>query len=239
MKTFFLSAVLLFIAVSSFAQTESKIATMQVVGNSKLFAHPDLGVLIIRLQYKDMNISNAIVGLNNKTKELYKQIDAMGFNEEDIKTLDFQINEHKTYYNNTYNDSGYIASQNVQVEFKNQKEVITKILNTFSKSKTNYAVNISFKLSDAVKSKVEEELIVMAIKDAKKKSKLIASTSEVVLKKIKTINYGTSYSSGVSELHDVQFMKASAADAPGEGMTGFTPNDLLFEDNLSIIWEIE
>jgi uncharacterized protein len=239
MKSLFLSALILCFATSSFAQTDSKTPTLQVVGNSKLFVNPDLGVLIIRLQYKEMNISNAIVGLNNKTKELYKQIDAMGFNEEDIKTLDFQINEHKVYYNNTYNDSGYIASQNVQVEFKNQKETITKILNTFSKSKTNYAVSFNFKLSDAAKSKVEEELIVMAIKDAKKKSKLIASTSEVVLKKIKTINYGTSYSSGVPELHDVRFLKASAADAPSENMTGFTPNDLLFEDNLLIIWEIE
>ncbi len=239
MKTFFFSTLFLFSTLCSFAQTEPKTSSLQVVGHGKMYVKPDLGVLIIRIHYKHLNFSQSIVGLNEKTKEMSKQIVAMGFKEEDIKTTDFQINENKVYARDRYIDSGYIASQNVQVEFKNQKETITKILSTFAKSKTDFSVNFNFKLSDTLKTKAQDELIVMAIKDAKRKSKLIGTSAEVTLKKIKEINYGTPFSGGVSELRDVRVFKAMATEAPHENISGFTPNDLLLEDSLSIVWEIE
>lgn len=239
MKIVFLSTLFLLSTLSSFAQSENKSSTLQVVGNGKIYVKPDVGVLIIRVQYKQLNFSQAIVGLNDKTKELTKQIVAMGFKEEEIKTTDFQINENKVYARDRYIDSGYIASQNVQVEFKNQKEIITKILTIFSKSKTDFSVNFNFKLSDTLKTKAQDELIVMAIKDAKRKSKLIGTSAEVSLKKIKEISYGSPFSGGVSELHDVRVFKAMATEGPNENMSGFTPNDLLLEDSVSIVWEIE
>ncbi len=238
MKTLFTFALIVLLSLHSFAQPDRNTSTLRIVGNAKTFVKPDLGVLNINLSNKNMNFNNTILGLNEKTKELTKQIVAMGFKEENIKTINFQINENKIYLRDQYIDSGYIASQSIQVEFKNDKETLTKILNTFSKSKIDFNLSFSFKVSDVLVEKTQHDLIVAAIKDAQKNAKLISETSEVILKKIKEIKYGTSPTQGGPEFMDGARFKVSAT-ASDDNMVGFTPNDILFEDQLTIIWDIE
>jgi len=238
MKTLSLSFFFILYSLLAFAQPDRNASTLRIIGNAKTFVKPDLGVLNINLSNTNMNFNNTILGLNEKTKELTKQIVSMGFKEETIKTLNFQINENKIYLRDQYIDSGYIASQSIQVEFKNDKETLTKILNTFSKSKINFNLSFSFKVSDALVEKTQHDLIVSAIKDAQKNAKLIVETSGVVLKKIKEIKYGTAPSQGGPEFMDGARFKTSAA-ASNDTMVGFTPNDILFEDQLTIIWDIE
>jgi len=170
---------LLSITLISFGQTEKNPPTIKVLGNSRTMVKPDIGVLIIQVSNKSMNFSETLTGLNEKTKDVTRQILSVGFKENDIKTTDFQIHENRIYRNDSYIDSGYVATQNVKVEFKYSKDNITKILTTFSKSKTDFNLNFDFELSDDLKEKSQQELIRLAIKDAKTKARTIADASEI------------------------------------------------------------
>lgn len=225
--------------LTAYGQKNKEVPTIQVVGSSKISIKPDIGILVISIKDHDMNFSEAIVGLNKKTVDVGKQIVAIGFKSDDIKTTDFQVNEHTVYRRGESVDSGYVATQNVKVEFPNDKENITRILNTFSKSQTDFTLNFDFKLSDGLKEKVQEELLQLAIKSSTEKAKLIAESSGVRLGKIREINYGNNYYAGMREVEDRAVYAVASAVAASEPMIGFTPNDLLFTDNVLVIWEIK
>ncbi len=230
--------VILFISITliSFGQTEKKTPTIKVLGNSRTMVKPDIGVLIIQVTNKNMNFSETLTGLNAKTKDVTKQILSVGFKENDIKTTDFQIRENRIYRNNSYIDSGYVATQNVKVEFKYSKDNITKILTTFSKSKTDFNLNFDFKLSDDLKAKSQQELIRLAIKDAKTKARTIADAADVKLKRVHEVSYGETFSTRyMAEASDARF-KTMAANEP---MQSFTPEDISLTDSVMMIWEIE
>ncbi|RAU82612.1 SIMPL domain-containing protein [Pontibacter arcticus] len=230
---------LISLAFSSYGQKNKEVPTIQVVGSSKISVKPDIGILVISIKSHDMNFSEAIVGLNKKTVDVSNQIAAIGFKADEIKTTDFQVNEHTVYRRGESVDSGYVATQNVKVEFLNNKETITKILNTFSKSQTDFTLNFNFKLSDELREKVQDQLVQFAIKSSNEKAKLIAESSGVRLGKIKEINYGNNYYAGMREVEDKAEYEVAAAGAPSEAMIGFTPNDLMFSDNVLIIWKIK
>lgn len=234
-----LTLLLISLAFISYGQKNKEVPTIQVVGSSKISVKPDIGVLVISIKNHDMNFSEAIVGLNKKTVDVSNQIAAIGFKADEIKTTDFQVNEHTVYRRDESVDSGYVATQNVKVEFSNNKDTITKVLCTFSKSQTDFTLNFNFKLSDELREKVQDQLVQLAIKSSNEKAKLIAESSGVRLGKIKEINYGNNYYAGMREVEDRAAYEIAAAGAPSEAMIGFTPNDLMFSDNVLIIWEIK
>jgi len=237
MRHFLLTLVLSIYLSSSFAQNNNSSPTLQVIGVSRLSIRPDVGVLVIKITNVNMSFSDAITGLNEKTRDISRQIIALGFKEDEIKTTDFEVDVNSFYRKEESIDSGYIATQAVNVDFKNQSDVIAKILTVFSKSSTDFTLSFKFKLSGPLKQKAQEELLRLAVKDSKDKSKLIAESSGVKLKRIKEIRYGTAYYEAMRQVENVyQTAVESAKDVK---FSGFTPNDLLFEDGVVVTWEIE
>jgi uncharacterized protein YggE len=228
--------VLLSIAFHVNAQTEKELPTITVTGNSQIDVKPDLGILYIGISNKDMEFNRTLTGLNEKTKDVSKLLLSIGFKEGEIKTTDFQIRENRIYRRETYIDSGYVATQNVKVEFNYSKEGITKILNAFSKSKTDFNLNFSFILSDNLKAKSEQDLIKLAIKDATSKGKVISESASVKLKRIQEIRYGQ-VSSSPRYMADATAMRFKSEAS--EPMQSFTPEDVTLADTITIIWEIE
>ena len=228
-------------SISSFSQDlKQQQPTLQVTGQGRLYVHPDLGVLSIQVKCISLNFSESIVKLNKKSQDISNQITAIGFSSNAIKTTDFQINNYSIFRKGETIDSGYIATQNVEVEFKNTKDNITKIINTFSKSKTDFGLNFSFKLSDSLKANTQKEIIRLSVSDAKEKAKLLAESASIKLKRIKAITYGSSYGNeGMNERQGVRLQSAVVGYNSNDALVGFSPKDLLFTDSVNISWDIE
>ena len=230
----FLFFFLCFMASPSFSQENDDKQLLKVSGNSKTSVAPDLGVLHVNVNHINMSASQAIVGLNNKTKEVYNKLASLGIKENDIKTINFSIAENRVYRRDEYRDSGYVASQTVQVEFSSKKERISEILTAFSDTKTNFQLGFSFKLSDELKKKVKNDLIKEAINDAKDKANLIASSAGVKLLKIAEINYGVFSDNVYQPVYEMAAMAKS-----GNDIMGFTPQDIELNDKVIVMWEFE
>lgn len=223
------------ITLSATGQVEKSIPTIKVTGDSRVDVSPDISILNIGIINKNINFNQTLTGLNEKTKDVSKQLLSIGFKEKDIRTTGFQIRENRIYQRDSYIDSGYVATQNVKVEFKYSKEGIAKILNAFSKSKTDFNLQFSFILSDDLNKKMQQDLIQRAIKDAKAKADVIAESAGVKLKRVQEIRYGEPTSTHfVGEATAMRFK----SDAP-EQMQSFTPEDIVLNDTILIIWEIE
>jgi uncharacterized protein len=235
MKKITLFLCLIIISVTTKAQDKETEQILKIAGHAQLFVTPDMGVLHVNIRAIDMTAAKAITKLNEKTKDVIRQLNSIGFKETEIKTTSFQINENRIYRDREHKDSGYVAMQSVEVEFQNNRDLITKILNTFSGSQTDFKLNFSFKLSDKKREEVKNELIKLSIDDARKKSELIAKSAGIKLGKIVEIN------SGVVSNNDPYVSRGLASIAAKmEGdILGFTPKDLMFTEKVIMMWKFE
>jgi len=220
------------------AQDKKNVATISVKGVSNLKLQPDEGMLNLSANFIGLDVNQAMLGLDKKTKELIKQIVASGLNEKDIKTTNFQLNKHSVYRRGAAKDSGYFATQSLQVKFNYSKEKVAKILNTFSDSKADYNMHFNFMLSDTLSKQTEATLIKLAVKDAKLKANHLATESGVKIKAIKTIDYGQVANIAPYPLTRTRGMMM--AEDSGQGaLQGFTPDDIELNDEVQIVWELE
>lgn len=229
----------LFITASAFAQEPSS-PTLEVVGSAKVTVTPDIGVLTIGIKHIDLSFSEAIAQLNSKTKDINSQLVKIGFKEKDIKTTNFEVNVNSIWKDRERIDSGYVATQNVKLDFENKGEIIKKILNQFSESQTDFRLSFSFKLSEETKTKVQDKIIELATKDAYKKAEQLAKYSNSKIKSLKRINYGNNYFAGMREVQETEHLyEVVAASAAPDDIIGFTPNDIIFRDQVLVTWELE
>lgn len=236
-KAVLLFAIALFSGVL-FAQQNPNPSRISVSGTGEVIVKPDMGVIMIGINAKAMDFSGAIKSLDAKSSDLKKQISGLGIPEKDIKTTNFWVDVNRVYNPHTgvATDSGYVATQQLEIEFKNDPQTISKILTAFSKSKTDYTLGINFRLSDSLKEKVKNEVLKDAVGDAKAKATILAGAAGITLKKIHDIRYGE-----VNNVIVPEYKMAMAYDSnAGNGaMSGFTPKEQTFTDTVTIIWEIE
>ena len=157
MKKFYILAFCLFSFIST-AQNKAEIKSLEVVGAGEISVSPDIGVLSIGIIKIDSLFSEAISGLNNKSIDISSQLKEIGFSEENIKTKNFNVRRNQVYRNNRHVDSGYIATQQIKLDFQNNKQNITKILNQFSGSSKDVDLSFNFKLSDSLKKVFSSKL---------------------------------------------------------------------------------
>jgi len=232
-----LTVIFFFTSLFLFAQEKKNAASINVKGTSNLKVQPDEGMLNLSASFIGLDVNQAMQGLDKKTKELTKQIIAAGLNEKDIKTTNFQLNKHSVYRRGVSKDSGFFATQSLQIKFKYSKENVAKILNSFAQSKSDYNMNFNFMLSDTLKKQTESNLIKLAVKDARYKANILAVEAGVKLKNIKSIEYGIIIQ---VPYYPMAKTRSMMADSNGEtAMEGFTPDDLDLNDEVLIVWEIE
>jgi len=238
MKKIYTLAFLLFGFIST-AQNENIPKILEVVGFAKVAITPDIGVLNININHIDSIFSNSINGLNNKSQDINKQLKEIGFEQSAIRTNNFDVQKNSVYRNNKTIDSGYIATQQIQLEFKNDKNNITKILTQFSKSNTEFDLNFNFKLSDTLKESVQREIIKLATEDAFNKAKLISNASKIEMDKVRKINYGNNFNAGMQLYNNDQGLNEIVIRGKSSISEGFTPSDIVYTDNILVIWNLK
>ena len=230
---------LFLISTKIHAQEENE-ALLQITGSARVAVKPDIGVLNIHVSEIKPKMNQAIEALGDKSNYYLNSLKKLDFAEKDIKTASFAVSKNRIYRNQEYVDSGYVASQDIRLEFKYDERMLSKILNEFAKSEQEINFSFVFKLSEELKDKVQEELIDLAVEDTKQKALNIAASSNLKLVKIKRITYGRwGGDSGMEQIEREYRYAAAASGSSDIKVYNFTPDDLLFRDSISIDWEIE
>ncbi|MEY8021169.1 SIMPL domain-containing protein [Muriicola sp. SD30] len=226
---FFLFFFLTTLAIAQHSQSE-----LEVTGTAQLAIAPDTGVLNMTLSAVEMQFGDAINGLGNQTEDIKAQIRKMGFSEDAIFTDNFQVRKNIKYRNNQQIDSGYIATQQLHLDFENTVDNIRKILRQFSSGATEFDLNFSFKISDPLKETVQDRLIQLATEDAFRKAGVIVKAAGTELKKVTRIQYGNSYNAPIRTERAMMSLEADAMK-----VDGFTPSDLVYNATIQVVWAIE
>lgn len=220
--------------------TQNDKPTLYVSGSAQLYVKPDLGILNISVSEIKLKMSDAIKSLSEKSNYYNDLLKKMGYNEKDIKTTSFSVYKNKVYRNNEYVDSGFVASQIIRLEFVYNQQVLQKIITDFSKSDKPIDFSFDFTISDELKKKTQTQLIENAVNDANSKAQIIANASKMKIKSIKSIAYGNSGIDQHMNMSDPrQKMVAYASSSYESQSFNFTPNDIFFQDNVTMEFILE
>ena len=225
----------LFIALGGAYAQESDNAKLQVQGQGKIKVMPDEVVLNLHVMAKDLDYQEAIEKLDDKMNDLQKAVKRLDFEPEELKTINFRVEVNRVYNERSYQDSGYVASQNLKIRFANEKQKINEVISRLMKNNSMPQFNVSFQLSEETKNKLEKELIQLAVSDAKEKAETIAQVAALQLIKIDRINYHTQSDNYFPVRMESMEMPARKADS---FESDINPEEITLTRTIDIIWKI-
>ena len=216
------------------AAAQQNTRTLEVKGVGIYKAMPDIGVLTIEATIVNPKFAEAVKGLNSKTEQLIAQLQMIGFKKEEIKTTDFSVSKNMMWENNKNIDKGYIAHQNIAVEFPNTKEKIGAIITSFMNSDNDVRFSFGFILSTEKEKQVNDAVLMLAIGDAQSRAELIASTAKQNLGAIHHISYRTQ---NAVPMYRTAMMKSDMIQ--NNESLGFDVKEMTFNDEVTIVWELK
>ncbi len=210
--------------------------TLEVRGTGTYKTMPDLGVLTIDVNVVSPKFGDAVKELNTKTEQLTAQLQLTGFKKDEIKTTDFSVTKNIVWENNSNVDKGYIAQQNISVEFPNTKERLGAIIGSFMNSENEVRFTFHFTLSGEKENLVKDELLKLAVKDARSRAEVIASASKQKIGTIKHISYGIAQEQTPFRKNSVSLSEAAVTS---QRASGFDVKEMSFSDEVTIVWELK
>jgi uncharacterized protein YggE len=224
----------LLILFCSFLSAQSNTRSIEVTGTGTYRTMPDLGVLTIEVSVVHDIFTDAVKGLNAKTDQLTAQLMMVGFKKENIVTTDFSVAKNIVWENNSNMEKGYIARQNITVEFPNTKERLAVIINSFMNSRNDFHFSFQFTLSPEREVSVKDELLKRAVADARSRAEVIASAAMVKLGTLRAVRYR---SESQPVFPRTAMMKTMAAESVPSG--GFDVKEMTLSDDVTVLWDIQ
>ena len=153
----------------------SSARTISVTGQSSIDVVPDLTKVYISVQKKAATSQEAKDMVFEVSDKVTTALIAEGFSREDIQTQGFNVYPEYSYTGTTSRITGYIASQNLVIEFSAQEtEKISKVIDASIDNGANIA-SINFELSPEKTNEVKAQAIGLAAQDAKMQAEALAA----------------------------------------------------------------
>ena len=233
MKNIALSFLLLF-AVNFTVQAQ-QVQTVEVEGQSEIKIKPDQAIIAIQVQHRALKASDAAQGLNKKTQEISELIKKSKLSSYDLNTNNYQVNINRIYRKNSMIDSGYIATQTINIRINDLEKDLVKGVDALGELQ-DLQYSLSYMLSDSLRSQLEKDLLTMALQDAKNKVKIIEDAMELGDLKVYKIDYKTQNNFGFP-IH--RQMAEFSMDASAKAMPILQPDEQKVSDRVIVIYQFK
>lgn len=232
MKKRFICLLALLSSFTAFSQSK-----IESVGSAAISVKPDIGVLTLSLRSVRPELSTSVENLNTETNKIVEQLARLKLDNYVNSTLNFSVNVNRVFSNNgKVRDSGYVASQRLLVEFKNSKENISKVLNSFSGDYSNLHFEFTFKVSEGLKETTNKTLAELATRDAIEKAEILAHAAKISLGRILEIRHGRAFD-GNTQMGNGGSLNEIVIR--GTNSTGFEAQNLIYTDKVLVLMELK
>ncbi|MBK8955649.1 MAG: SIMPL domain-containing protein [Saprospiraceae bacterium] len=174
MKTIYSLKLLILIPLIGYCQYNSDLSILRVISESSLRIDPDIAIMQIRLKHKNENYQV----LNNLLEQNMALLTTF------LRDLNFQPLETKLlleeelyfdlYHTERISDTVYFGQKQLDVKMVNNKRNIDNLIRKIRTLGMDLSFSFSFQLSEKLDKKVKEKLVLLATKNAKRHSKIIA-----------------------------------------------------------------
>lgn len=220
--------------------------TIRVTGKGIIRVKPDMTRLTITLEGLNKEYGKTLEQSTKDTNSLKDLLEKFGFARDDLKTLNFNVNEEFESYKEKQNGRetyknrlvGYRFRHLLKVEFESDNDRLGKILYALANSDLEPEFRISYTIKDPEAAK--NELLGNAVKDAKAKALVLTTASEVTLKDIQSIDYSWGeIDFEVRPMRDMVCENKVLLSGAGESFDiDIEPDDIEVTDTVTVVWEI-
>ena len=215
--------------------------TIRVTGKGMLRVKPDMTRITMTLEDLCREYAETLRRSTLDTEELKDVLSEFGFERSDLKTLRFDVNtEYENYKDRQGNYksrfSGYKCTHVMKVEFPSDNSLLGRILYALVNCPVSPEFRISYTLKDPEAAK--NELLGMAVKDAKEKAKVLTDAAGVTLKDIQNIDYSWGEIDFEYRPMRGDVVACSAPISNNSYDLDIEPDDIEAEDTVTVIYEI-
>lgn len=207
-------------------QSYEYVKTINVSGQGKVFAKPDIGQVDLSVVTQANTVTKAVTENNDKMNKISQAMKELGILEDDLKTAAYNINPSYQYTAGKSVIIGYEISQTLQVKIRD----LSKTSQVLEKSATlgaNQVGSLSFTIDDS--EKIKEEARQKAIEKAKMKAKELQNSLGIKLGRI----------TGFNEYSVDQTGQVSYGIGGAEGKGGGVPTPTIQPGQNEIIINVE
>lgn len=203
---------------------------LNVQGKGSVYAEPDIVLISFTVSGKAMDYEAALKNLNNRVNNLRDNLSVSGLDKSDLKTTDFNVSVETEYKNERRVFAGYRATHRLIIELTLEKELLNSVLANIGEGYSGAQINLQFSVKD--RESLKEQVLIQAVKNARKNAGILASAAGVKLGEIREINYHW------SEIHFFQRQAEMVCESAAEYNVDIEPEEISVSDNVTIIYEI-
>ena len=227
MNRVWMSIVLITLAMGVAAQKP----TMEITGFAEKSIVPDEVIFNINLSVEEAEFGKTVDKLNEQMNRLKEKLRGAGVSEDRMKTSNYNVSENIKYESGKRTKLGYRGTHSLIVKAPFQNENLKNIHNSIVVADVDLNFNISFGISDA--KMYQEELMVLAMTDARQKAEILSRAAGMTLGLIKSISYGQQPISYPMR----NYSSAMAMDRSAE--IDINPGNLKLSDRVFVVFELE
>ncbi len=215
--------------------------TMRVKGKGNIKVKPDMTRVTMSLTNLCKDYDEALRRSSENSGLLRKAICDLGFDESDLKTVNFNVDVQNESYRDRYDNwrkrfMGYKVNHTLKIEFDSNNVLLGRLLGRISDSTAKPEFNISFFVKDNEAAK--NQLLGNAVKDAKAKAVILADAAGVKLGDIQNIDYSWGEIRFESEPLPMMGPAGVPMDEPADFNMDIEPDDIQASDTVTVEWEI-
>lgn len=217
----------------------SETRTVCVTGKGMIRIKPDTVQITMTFEGMEPDYAETLRRSAADTETLRNAIEAIGFSREDLKTRNFNV---QTEYEDYQEDGvyrqrliGYRFRHEVMIEFSRDDDRLGAVFSAISDAALAPELRISYTVKDREAAK--NELIGMAVADAKAKAETLTAAAGVKLLDVLQINYAI----GENELavHPVLYAGTARKMCADSAALKIEPEEITAEDAVTVVWAIE
>lgn len=214
--------------------------TITVKGQGYATVAPDQIEVSLSIKAKDDIYEQTIQLAAAQLESLQKTIVLAGFQKEDLKTSNFEID---TVYisqkdrNGDYHQrfDGYACRQSLRIVFDKDMELLGELLSKLSRCIAEPEFSIRFTIKD--KMAVSNALLQSAVANAKEKATVLVGAAGASLGSLLSIDYNWGELSLYS--HTDYAMENAPMMADGFKCMEIEPEDIQVRDTVTLVWELQ
>ena len=171
--------------------------TLNVNGNARVTAAPDIAYLTVGVHTEDANAAKAVDDNTQKARQIAEALSGMGVDAKDIQTSGFNIYPQDEFGpNGERTGTRFMVDNSVYITIRDVNQ-IGALLSAVVEAGANTVYGIQFDIED--KTALITEARKLAVDNAKVQAEELAAAAGVTLGSIQSINYYTSYPAPVAD----------------------------------------
>ena len=183
------------------------------------------------IEHQDMDQSRASANVKSRNNELISSVKELGLKDLNLVTLAYELQPIRQWENRKQVFKGYKANSTLAIEFSDEKN-IGKLLSLLTSLKLDQISGPDKFFSKEKNKALNDKCLVIALKDAKDKAKLMAKTLDASVEKVHRINEQQSSPQAPRPMYMAKAMRAESAPQIELGKTSFT-KDVFVEFELN------